>query len=547
MRNVVMVAALGSALGVGWMRWQGTGEVRTASDAVVRSALAFAYGEAPRAHDSANGPVVVAIDRTESRGEVDERFLSVALDTSQVLGGRWWSRDANSIEFGRGDQRTAAFDFSRARLRTLAAGLAPAYLRVGGTEADVVYYDMSATGGAPPKPYELVLTRDRWDSLNEFARNVGYKLIFTVNAGPGTRTDGGRWSSQNADALLEYTRSAGYDVPVWELGNEVDGYWFTHGLSGRVSGKQYAEDLATFREHVHSVFPGSKVAGPAAFFWPVTGEAGSFVVDFMRDFLAAGGPSADVVTWHFYPQQSRRCPVATRRASPTELLDPVALDEAAKWADRVDDLAAKYAPHAPVWLGETGNAQCGGEPGVSDRFVGSLWWVDELGLSARHGQGVVVRQTLSGSNYGLLEDERLEPNPDYWASLLWKRLMGRVVLGVQTSNGDDFVRTYAHCTPDGNGVSLLAVNLHADRHATVRVEGYGADARLYLVTAPSLASPDAYLNGKRLRFDQELPALEPALGAVRDGAVDLPPASYAFVVSPDADAAACKTPPHASR
>src|SRR6202012_2455148 len=93
-----------------------------------------------------------------------------------------------------------------------------------------------ASPPGPHAPYELVLTRRRWDALNEFARDVGYKMIFTVNAGPGPRGASGRWSPDNAETLLEYTRAAGYDVPVWELGNEVDGYWFTHGLSKRVGG-----------------------------------------------------------------------------------------------------------------------------------------------------------------------------------------------------------------------------------------------------------------------------------------------------------------------
>ena len=38
----------------------------------------------------------------------------------------------------------------------------------------------------------------------------------------------------------------------------------------------------------------------------------------------------------------------------------------------------------------------------------------------------------------------------------------------------------------------------------------------------------------------DVPAIEPQMGAVTDGIVDLPEASYAFVVLPDANAGACK-------
>ena len=519
-----------------------TAELFELADPAVEAALGVAYGTAKATPVTPHeGPVVLTIDGRDRVAEVDERFLSVALDTSQLLGGRWWSRDARQVEVGRGDSHAPPFDLARARLRTLAAALAPAYLRIGGTEADVVYYDMTGEIGRPaPRPYELVLTRARWDEVNAFARDVGYQVLFTVNAGPGPRGADGRWTSQNADSLLEYSRAAGYDVPVWELGNEVDAYWFTHGLSHRVGGAQYARDLARFRSRVKAVFPEARVAGPGAFYWPVMGEPAPFASDFMRDYLRAGGGGADVVTWHFYPQQSRRCPVATRRASASRLLDPAALDEAARWAEQVDSLASA-SPGAEVWLGETGNAQCGGEPGVSDRFVGSLWWVDELGLAATHGQRVVVRQTLAGSNYGLVDDERVAPNPDYWASLLWKRTMGRSVLGVRRSNDDPFVRAYAHCSPSGAGaVTVLAVNLHPDRSAGVRIDGLGTgSARTYRVTSPSLTSSEVDLNGAPLRFDADLPRLEPALGEVANGAIDLPAASYAFVELPGASAPAC--------
>ena len=86
----------------------------------------------------------------------------------------------------------------------------------------------------------------------------------------------------------------------------------------------------------------------------------------------AAGSEADIVTWHYYPQQSRRCPMATRRAGPEPLLHPGFLDESELHARELEGLVQKYAPQAELWLGETGNAQCGGEPEASDRFAGSL-------------------------------------------------------------------------------------------------------------------------------------------------------------------------------
>ena len=50
---------------------------------------------------------------------------------------------------------------------------------------------------------------------------------------------------------------------------------------------------------------------------------------------------------------------------------------------------------------ETGHALYGGEPGLSDTYLSSIWWLDQLGLLAREGVSRVFRQSLVGSDYGL--------------------------------------------------------------------------------------------------------------------------------------------------
>lgn len=52
--------------------------------------------------------------------EVDARFLSLAVDSAQLVGGRWWSPDAR-VEAGGGETEVATYDFTQPRLRRLTA------------------------------------------------------------------------------------------------------------------------------------------------------------------------------------------------------------------------------------------------------------------------------------------------------------------------------------------------------------------------------------------------------------------------------------------
>jgi hypothetical protein len=54
--------------------------------------------------------------------------------------------------------------------------------------------------------------------------------------------------------------------------------------------------------------------------------------------------------------------------------------------------------------------------------------LNALGELARLGLQVFIRPTLSGSDYGLINDATLAPNPDYWAALLWHRVMRTRIL-----------------------------------------------------------------------------------------------------------------------
>ena len=507
-------------------------------------------------HDGAPGtpltpvPARVQADAAFDAGRavalVDARFVSFAVDTIQVVGGPFWAPMGEG-EGLLGTRPVSRFSFTRPRLRRLAGALGPAYLRIGGTDADRTTYDLGdAPVSRPPGRAHGVLTRAIWDEVNDFARELDLRLLFTLNAGPTARDAAGDWDPAGARSLIAYSVAHGYPVDVWELGNEANAFPVAHGVW--LSAERYAADLGRARRLLDELAPSARLAGPASSYWPVLGAWRS---SFDAGVLDHAGGLLDVVSWHYYPQQSYRCPVATRSAHAGRMMTAVALADLDGWADEVESATRAHTDGAEVWLGETGSAQCGGEPGFSNAFADALWWSDTLGRVARRGQKVVVRQTLAGADYGLIDERTLEPNPSYWVSWLWRRLMGtRVLAAAGERSGAGVLHAYYQCARPGapgyrpGAVSALFVNIAEETSVTVdlaKVSAAGAVA--YRLTAPNLRARRTWLNGAPLTPlpDGTPPDLATLGTPVRAGAaLELPAASLAFVVLPAAEAPACR-------
>jgi hypothetical protein len=73
-------------------------------------------------------------------------------------------------------------------------------------------------------------------------------------------------------------------------------------------------------------------------------------------------------------------------------------------------------------------------------------------------------RSLAVGDYGLLDQNTLEPRPNYWASVLWQKLMGMTVLDAQVPAAPN-AYVFAQCFEgQPGGVTLLVIN--ADRQRT---------------------------------------------------------------------------------
>ncbi|XP_030938386.1 heparanase-like protein 1 isoform X2 [Quercus lobata] len=450
-------------------------------------------------------------------------------------------------------------------------------IRVGGSPEDQVIYDVG-NPGKPCHPFQRkgnglfgyttgCLSMSRWDELNQFFSKTGAVVTFGLNALNGRHNQGilwlGDWDPSNAEALIKYTISKGYHIDSWEFGNELSG----SGIGARVEAAQYAKDLIILKKIMNELYWKSsfkpKLVAPGGFYdknW------------FNRLLQDSGSGVVNIVTYHIY-----NLGPANDRNLVNKILDPSHLSNSilGTFTD-VEQTVQEHGPWASIWVGESGGAFGGGAPNVSDRFVNSFWYLDQLGMAAKHNTKVYCRQSLVGGNYALLNRTTFEPNPDYYSALLWHRLMGTGVLEVDTDASPE-LRIYAHCSKGRGGVTLLLLNLSKQSEFIITVynrvnvnmqgkksillkrsskfghkqknsrdkkkkasDGLSYREEYHLTPKDGdIQSQTSVLNGNPLNVTNgELPILHPVLND-DNSPIYILPLSIAFIVIPNFEAPAC--------
>lgn len=398
--------------------------------------------------------------------QVPEGFSSFALDMGQVLGGKWWEGSL-SFEGGRGGVKTTPFDFNRGELDHLIKPLAPFTLRLGGSEADSVLYSIQSnrsvlTIDETEKSFQTILTKERVGAIKRFIDQNDLDLMFTLNIGPGYRANG----KLDYKKIEDFLSSLSVEIPnikTFELGNEINAFFLNYGPGGQVFMKEYVENYLKVKKLVRKYFPDAKLAGPANAFWPYIGEVfNSFTLNSQK-LMEQLKDALDIYSWHYYPTQSIRCPVQLEPSTEKNMLDSIFYNDYFSQSESIIQQAKKFNIGS-VWLGESGPAQCGGQPQVSKSIESSLWYYDHLFKTLRTGQKKLIRQTLVGSDYGLINDKDLSVNFDYYVARLFKYLNPKLIFKTQ--------EPLVHSFCDAKGILYHSFVSGKSRTIVVPEEGY---------------------------------------------------------------------------
>ena len=487
---------------------------------------------------------------------VNDRLMSYNVEFAEVTGGTFWKaytpeQIAGTEEF----KLTSGFDpkditgegalmqvyppinLYDEKLRKLAKEFGPVWVRVSGTWATKTYYDFDGTtNGTAPVGYQGVLTKEQWTGVLDFVKEIGGKLLVSVSNCDGLHKSSEPWNPSQAEILFSYSRDYGVAIDAVEFVNEPN-VLEVAGCPKGYTGADYARDQEIFYKWVRENYPETIIVGPCSV------EA---VMGTAEDKKSGGGGVAtifpyctteelmegvteplDIYSYHYYNGISERMAPLMPEGhwSADEALSEKYLAVAGDIARNSCIMRDRYCPGKEMWVTESGDAGGGGNTWAST-YTDVFRTLNELGEFCTITDGVIFHNTLASSDYGFLKHGTFETRPNYFAVLLWNRIMGTTVYDTKEEIRKG-AHVFAHSRRDGeDGVAYLIINNSETEATTVELP---KTAEVYKLHADKLRATTMRLNGKELVLgkNNELPDMSPV---EIEGTLTLEPATIAFVV-----------------
>ena len=398
----------------------------------------------------------------------EDAVVNLRVDPSTVL-----SRISEDfIGFGYESSAVAQSNFfcaSNFVMTRLYRNLSPhGLIRVGGNVSDHTRYVRN--GVAVPKTEREVtlLNEGSLRNLGDFARGAGWKVMWGLNLGSGSKAEAVE-EAQAVDAAL------GDRLQSFEIGNEVDALRrFDRKYDAYYSA--FADDKAAIR----AALPGAKFSGPDVI--------GNWM--WITNFVIAESSDMQLLTQHYYRGGA---------GNPASTLEKL-LQRDENWERRLGKLRQLCQSYKIAYrINEVNSYSGGGKAGVSDTFGSALWVLDFMfKVASFGGEGVNIETDVNQlgfiSHYSpIVHDPSglCHVRPEYYGMLAFAMAGHGQLVDVTTGKTAINLSTYA--TKDDSGqVWIIAVNKDFSRSADLRIglpKGCrGAD--IFRLTAPAMQSKD---------------------------------------------------------
>jgi len=336
-------------------------------------------------------------------------------------------------------------------------------IRIGGIISDHTKYVPDGEPVAETQKGVTIINQHNLADLGGFARAVGWKVMWGLNLGTGSKEEA-------VQQALAVNAALGSSLQSFQIGNEVEN--LRHGYEA------YHADYLDYKSGIRAALPGAPFSGPDS--------VGN--LSYVTNFAATESRDMKLLTIHYYRGGAGNTNSTLKRL----------LQRDTNWDNRLGKVRqAAHENRLEYRVNEVNSFSGGGKPGVSDTLGAALWCLDYLFILASYDcEGVNMETDINQlgfiSHYSpIVHDDvgHCSARPEYYAMLAFA-LAGKGELLKLTLEKTDF-NISAYATRDAEGLLWLTlVNKDFARDASVETtlpEGY-ASAAAFRLSAPSMES-----------------------------------------------------------
>jgi len=361
------------------------------------------------------------------------------------------------------------FSAKNSQMVNLYRNLSPhGVIRVGGNVSDHTRYLPNGTSAARSEKEVSIINQRDLIELGKFARATGWKVMWGLNLGSGSKEEAVT-EAVAVDAAL------GSQLQSFEIGNEVEAL-----PRFKKNYEAYRAAYLDYKTAIRAVLPNEPFSGPDSI--------GNWA--WITNFAGTEAGDLKLLTQHYYRGGAK---------DPGSTLEKLLANDDG-WQNRLKNLQQICREQNIAFrINEVNSFFGGGKPGVSDTFGSALWCLDYMFLLASYGcEGVNLETDINQlgwiSHYSPIVHDaagNCSARPEYYGMLAFA-MAGKGALLKLTLNKSK-INLSAYATMDEQGCFwITVVNKDLSSDAMVRLalpEGHW-DWEAYRLAAPSVESKD---------------------------------------------------------